>query len=351
MVEKIYFRMNETILPDGSLIENTVQQAVAPHVKRKQIRFKPMLVAGLLGLCLVAATPVLAACVPSIYELMYQISPELAQHFAPIQESCEDNGIRMEVVATYIHENIAEIYVTMQDLTGNRIDETIDLFDSYSIHRAFDSTAHSEFIDYDEDKKTATFLISISEWDNTIIGSKITFSVREFLSHQVSLEDVSIPINLSSIGDAETMSVRDGPNADYTIVGYGDQASFEKQESYEFLSPGKSIYQPATDLDVTGIGLIDGKLHIQLATAEKISLGPHGYFYLVNPDGNQIQSTYSIGFAKDIDTDNRTDYQEFIYDMPEEGLENYKLNGCFYTSGLNTKGNWKVTFDLINSEE
>ena len=39
----------------------------------------------------------------------------------------------MEVEAVYVHADTAEIYLSMQDLTEERIDETVDLFDSYSI--------------------------------------------------------------------------------------------------------------------------------------------------------------------------------------------------------------------------
>lgn len=61
--------------------------------------------------------------------------------------SDEDNGIKIEVVSVYLHDNIAEVYITMQDLTEqHRVDATMDLFDSYSINRPFDSTAHCKFV-------------------------------------------------------------------------------------------------------------------------------------------------------------------------------------------------------------
>lgn len=39
----------------------------------------------------------------------------------------------MEVVAAMSDQEMTVIYVTMQDLIDNRIDETIDLYDSYSL--------------------------------------------------------------------------------------------------------------------------------------------------------------------------------------------------------------------------
>ena len=72
-----------------------------------------------------------------------------AQYFTPVQHACEDQGIRMEVLSVYIHGDTAEIYISLQDQTGNRIDETTDLFDSYDILRPYDSTATCRFAGYD----------------------------------------------------------------------------------------------------------------------------------------------------------------------------------------------------------
>ena len=71
-------------------------------------------------------------------DIFYSLYPDMAMKLSPVNESCEDNGIKMEVESIYVHENMAEIYISMQDLTGNRIDETTDLFDSYDIHTSCD---------------------------------------------------------------------------------------------------------------------------------------------------------------------------------------------------------------------
>ena len=132
--------------------------------------------------------PALAARVEPIYELMYMISPTIAQFFMPVQKSDEDNGVKMEVVSAHIHDNVAEIYIIMQDLTKSRIDETTDLFDSYSINRPFDSSSHCESVGYDKNTKTATFLITIDEWGNkdiagyTLHGDFVTSGMESHIS-------------------------------------------------------------------------------------------------------------------------------------------------------------------------
>ena len=68
-----------------------------------------------------------AAYIPSINNLLSIVSPKTALKLEPIESSSEDDGIKMEVVAAMSDEEMAIIILRMQDLTGNRIDETLDL--------------------------------------------------------------------------------------------------------------------------------------------------------------------------------------------------------------------------------
>ena len=345
MFEKTYKSMNAQIKPDQALINDTVKivQNQSRHVKHKARPFfrKPIAVAAMMVLCIVLATPVLAN-VPAIYDFMYWGSPAVAQFFVPVQEAAEDNGIRMEVVSAYIHGSTAEIYITLQDLIGDRIDETTDLFDSYSINRAFDSSATCQNVSYDKNTKTTTFLILITEWGNhDITGSKLTFSIRQFLSHKTVLEGIAVDIDLDELDEAETF--RTGNRLG--ISGKDIPLSSDSGR-YEVLVPGRTVYSPITGLDVTAIGYVAGKLHIQLATSEKLTLDNHGYFYLVDKEGSPVQSDYSVSFAENMNSDDRVDYQEFVFDIAPTQIGEYTLYGSFWTSGLRTEGKWRVTFPL-----
>lgn len=55
----------------------------------------------------------------------------------------------MEVVSADIRGDTARIYITMQDLIGDRVDETIDLYDSYDIRLPFDGTGFCGKVGYD----------------------------------------------------------------------------------------------------------------------------------------------------------------------------------------------------------
>ena len=155
-----------------------IEAADAAPNKRKRVWAKWGTAAACLCLICGLAIPAMAAFSPSFYELLYAVTPATAQFFKPVQRSCEDNGIRMEVTAAYIHENTAEIYLSMQDLTGTNFDETVDLFDSYRLHTPFDCTGHCKLANYDPDTHTATFLVTLEQWDRqSIEGEKLTFSL------------------------------------------------------------------------------------------------------------------------------------------------------------------------------
>ncbi|NMB97860.1 MAG: hypothetical protein GYA02_14845 [Clostridiaceae bacterium] len=72
----------------------------------------------------------------------------------------------------------------------------------------------------------------------------------------------------------------------------------------------------------------------------------HGYFFLTDKSGNKIQCAYTVYFAENIDKQNRIDYVEYVFDIPQSEIGQYSLYGTFVTSGLFTKGNWRVTFPL-----
>lgn len=312
--------------------------------KKRRVSTKRKVAIAMLAsvLCLTAATPVLAANVPEVYELMYLVSPSVAQYFKPVQKSAEYDGIKMEVVSAYIHGNTAEVYITMQDLTGDRLDETTDLYDSYSIHRPFDSVAHCTNVGYDDTSKTATFLVSITEWDSKdITGDKITFSVREFMSNVNKNFDYSIQIDMQSIGGAAATQM-------VVSSGGGGDAYPVDSDNIEALIPSAPMPElTIVGLDLTGIGYINGQLHIQIANNNPLENGNNSHIYLKDSKGDIVENDYSFNFTTQHEDDTqRKDYCEFVFDIPKDDINDYSVFGNFYITGPLTKGFWSVTFPL-----
>lgn len=303
---------------------------------------KPVIAAAILLLCFSVAIPVGVADSDTVYGLMYFVSPEIAQFFHPVQKSDIDNGIKMEVVSCYIHGDTAEIYIAMQDLTGDRIDETIDLYDSYSILAPFDSSAHCERAGYDENTKTATFLITIQNMNGkdlkNILGDKVTFTVRQFLSRKKIYKGVKIPYDFTSASQAE-ITQQVNPTG-------GGGLAYADTDTLTVLVPGEPYTGfPIEGVSLTGIGFIDGKLHIQTAVKDPLNNDNHGFMYLADKEGNRLEGEANYYFITQ-NGDIRVDYQEEIFPVTPEELLKYELYGEFYVSDLMTNGKWDVTFPL-----
>lgn len=330
-----YKKMMEHVAAPEGLIEETINASVPAHRactghKRTAVVF------AIIVLCIALAIPVMAAT-PGAYDMLYAISPSVAQLFVPIRESDESNGICMEVLSAYVHEDMAEIYIAMTDLTDDRIDETIDLFDSYSIHRGFDSSATCRLAEFDPDTGTAIFYIMIQQMNGKeIAGEKLTFSVREFISRGEAMESVPLTLGWSlAEPDAETI---------YTEFS-GMSGDSAMNCSGNVLKPSGSMLRLLSTVDITGMGFVDDKLHIQLATEDKFTYDSHGYLYLVDSQGNRLYCDYSVSFIEGAGEE-RMDYEELVFDVSPEKLSDYTVFGSFWTHHMRTEGNWRVTFQL-----
>lgn len=299
---------------------------------------------GTLAACLLLAfimsVPALAAAdFDPAYNLLYMVSPTIAQKLKPVRVSCEDNGIEFEVISAYVEGNEANIFVSVQDLEGDRIDETTDLFDSYSINTPFDCSSSCKNISYDTETKTATFLISISQWnEQDIIGKKITFSAREMLSNKQEYDDALPDLDTNKISTIPEIVEPTG------IFGGGGMDYQEVADNFCALKPMGILSSPVDGVDITAMGYIDGKLHIQAKYENILETDNHGYVYFKNTKGEEIQCVANVAFF--IDNEHQERYEEYVFDLLDVDLTEYELYGHFVTSSTHITGNWSVTFPL-----
>ena len=317
--------------------------------KRKRLK-KWCAIAACLCLVFSLAVPVMAASMPAFYNILYAVSPAAAQFFKPVQLFCEDNGIRMEVSAAYIHENIAEIYISIQDLEGTKFDETIDLFDSYQINTPFDCSSHCILSGYDPDTHTAEFLITIEQWDDQdITGDKLTFSLREILSNKKTYEGIIDGVSLADIRLDNTTQKVDprGISGSEFIEKYEGSAM---QELPMVLKPSGTICSPVDGVSLTDIGYVDGYLHIQVYYKDILKTDNHGTIGLINKEtGETISADGSVSF---FDNTGESSYEDYIFtEISAETLGEYDLYGEFITSSGPIAGNWSVTFPLEDTDK
>lgn len=370
MFKDNYSNLYNQIRPSEELINTTLERTQKVEKVRQKTIYKHrrvLLAAAVVCLCaIIMATPVFAVSNDFVYSVMYQISPQMAQFFTPIQKSCEINGVEMSVLSCYIHDDTADIYVSMRDVGANIVDESLDLFDSYSINTPFDSTAHCENVKYDESSRTATFLITISQWDKQeIVGDKLTFTVRSLLYGKKEYQNYIAPIDLSN---AEKSPETQKQEVFYNCSGFGDT-------SMEVLAE-QDTYNNATDfgkMSFSAIGYIDGCLHIQMKYEDYAENDNHCWIYLHDKredyseykDDDLTDGYNSQGFYEPDDLyneysvtwyDKNTKYIETVYEPNSDYSTNqfikeiasYEICGDFYTTKDAYHGNWKITFPIEN---
>lgn len=326
-----------------------VQTLTARPAPKKRF-FAPIrkipVVAVLLVLCFFCSVPVLAASIDPLYQLMYRFSPGTAQFFRPVAKSDVSNGIEMTVLSSYIHGDTAEIYLSLQDLEGDRLDATTDLNDSYTIHTPFDCSAYSELVSYDEATKTATLRVSISQTDGSAVqGDKITFSTREIISQKAEMLGAEVPLDLQNLPqNAATSPVY------VTGVGSSSASMPDFDDFFDALVPQEPKQIPSVEnITLTGTSFADGKLHIQLAAENTPQTNSHAFLWLETADGTEISCDYSVSFYEE-SAGQRTDYTEFIFSVTPEELSSCRVIGDFFSYGVFTEGDWSVTFPLEAEE-
>lgn len=299
-----------------------------------------------LCLCLCGTVPILAfAGNDFAHELLYSISPSIAQKLKPINVSCEDNGIEMTVVAAEVNGEKTTILLSMHDKIAKRLDETTDLFDSYSICTPYDQSGGCSLVSYDAGTNTATFMLTIEQTDHILLpGDKITFSVNQLLSkkehNNFKIEKIDTN-NVYSITEfLEEPDIRGGSDSESESID-GDNMLFIKPDEANAIILKKGVA-------VTGYGIVEGKLHIQVRFSDILNTDNHGYVYLKNEDGKVVNCQSSVAFW---DQSHVNSYEEFVFEVSAEELVNYEIWGEFWTcNNAPIEGEWQVTFPVEKNE-
>lgn len=340
-----YNAMQRDVRPDAPLLQRT--RAAAQKAPARPRRLRPLIALAAVLVCLALAVPAFAmpalAADPDGYALLYSISPAAAQFFKPVNRSDEDNGIRLTVDSVYLHSDTVEIYVSLQDLTGDRLDETTDLFDSYRINRGFDCSATCSLAGYDAQTRTARFLISITSFDGQDIeGDKLTFSLNRLLTGKTETEGAVTGLDLAAVqAEPATQQVtRRGGS------GIAAEAGGSTAETRTALVPTGTLAAPAPGVAITAVGYVDGLLHIQVLYENILETDNHGQLWLDN-GVEKLECLGSLSFFAENGSDS---YEDYYFDVTPAQLADCTLYGSFVTADTLIEGNWEITFPLTETD-
>lgn len=322
-----------------------VEKKIKSHKYSMSLK-KSISVALAVCLCLMLSVGVMAATIPSFGNLLSIVTPDIALMLQPVEISSEDDGIKMEVVAAMNDDEMAVIYVTMQDLLGNRIDETLDIY-HYSLTGA--RTFNCQIVNYDEKTKTATLRMEANGGEK-LNGKKVSFRITSFLSDKLIFDEVETGVNLSKVltaNDSQTIPL----DMNNIPGGGGDlYKEFKSQGTIKVLKTDQmKLTLPKVDfVHISNIGYIEGRLHIQTKWVGD-GVDDHGFLYFVDTSGNMADiKSASISFGTDEsgNTEYGHDYIEYIFDVDNINLNELKLMGHFVSNSNYTEGDWKTTFKI-----
>ncbi len=338
VMRKAGYDMNNNITNEGS--SNRRMKVVFRRVAA--VLAAAVLATGTLSL-------LVSADVANTYDIVYLVSPAIAQTLKPVNATCEREGIEMNVISASIVDNEVYAYVSVTDKQGGRIDSTVDLYDSYRIKTpfGFDSMSGCSFDRYDEETNTAYFFIRISSMDGESIkkykNKKITFSLNTLLTGKQNYEGELTEIDTNNITDKESKAM--GEELVYGYSGESADFSHEQMANFPCLIPeSEPLCKPVDAAAVTAVGFVDGKLHVQTRYNNVDKFDNHGFVSLIDSDGNKIESKDAVLFCDANDESTRYTEQEF--DIPKEKISQYKLYGEFTTCTTRIDGDWQVTFKV-----
>lgn len=297
--------MNADLILDSinDVRNDFILEAETPVRKRHALR---RLAAAAIAavLCLALAVPAVASS-PIGYSIMYTISPALAQSLKPVNQSCEENDIRMEVISAVIEDSAAYIQIGLTGLEDGLLDGSTDLNDSYYVNYSFDAAASCSKLDYDDETNTITYLIRLSPMgDEKLTGGKVTFGLRELCGFTADWE---------------------GPLEDVALTPSDETV------------PG-----PVEHAAITCVDFVDDKLHVEVYFDPIDAGGANGFLYLKDENGEPIYG----------ESDSRHDeagtgrYDDYTFDVTPDQAESCALWGWFYTMSEPIEGPWSVTFPL-----
>lgn len=366
-MERINMDKDELIIKNALNDVNTPEYNIVSEIEKsraakKSPSFKRHMVTVATSIFLMLFTVAAAAATISGFKyLLSIIGEENTAVITPVEISDEDQGIKMEVVAAGRFDNILRVYVTLQDMTGERLGDDVSLIEHFRLtgmERVGGMSSWGwKLIDYDEENNKATMLFELAGSSKlegeelTLEINKILYNTKEYWNYKVTEADLSNvdrnpPIFYAMMNQFLSTSNINYIGEDVVLVlkEQSDKISFPQTEGF----------------NICAMGVVDGKLHIKTRNYENedkdISYNlyfvdlksPQKYENLINPEG-----IFRFNLDEKGDITKETDfpaYIEHIYDIDTDRLDEYELLAYIRESDA-IEGDWEVSFNSEDSGE
>lgn len=327
--------------------------------RKRKIR-RPLFVLLAACMCLVLSVTVMAATgvIDEVVSALTKgpLTEDLAPLLGQVEAYCTDNGIKMNMVGALASGDSLIVVFTLEDIEQSRIPQGINP-PRLSVNDNSFHLGHTQ-VAYDPETKTATIAyIFILEY-----SSEVTLSFNE-LEYCKTFTPINTSIDLAAVGETDKMKYvgnlsygngycMGGPNAELV------EELLQKGE-LPLLIPSDEggTISGINYARISGIGYIDGQLHIQLYYFDDIDeTGVSAWLSLIFSENNKLTSTeyeyslydenllYSCNFSAQLFGKAGTMW-ELVYDISPKALVSNNLFAVSDVFNIElATGKWKVSF-------
>lgn len=369
--QKIYDELSQ-INVDASKLTEKVKSKLheeTPNVSTWRVRWRKSAVAVAAMLVIFVFTAV-AAVSGGFDWFIEKFNPSFGEIVEPVEIYSEDQGIRMEIIGAQKYSNMAVVYLSLQDVTGqNRLTEQTDFRDGFSVKmntQELKISGEKEVLTgsvsweqnvlfFNEDTNTIYYEFIITADPETPLADPLDLGSFLIYFDTRSYIDELIPLSLAKIDSAEIMTIKED-----NIWG-GSNLPDDYSLFNKILKPGYYADMPHGEEDqwVSNVGIVDGKLHVQIGKIFNKEFGSSDVnLALQTSEGETIQCEYELVLLGDennnllnLEKNNYADavykYDEFIFPVIPDDFDIY-FNGSVY-SGV--EGKWNVAVNLSDSND
>lgn len=310
-------------------------------------------------LTLVCATGVLAAT--GLSDQLGMLSRQTLAFLKPVNEQCEDAGLRVEVIAAMNDGDTAIAYIGLEDLTGqNRLDATTQAPDCNLEDPAW--FAQVDNVYYKDDGSVVLRVVG-QDGRSEISGSKVTLSLDNVLSGGQCSYGVDTGYTVADVlAQNANPLLNVGAQIDsYTLMAGMDSRLYRQLESGSFqtlkvMDGVRLVDDRASWATLRSAGVVDGVLHILIEPD-----ADHWYntlnFSLADENGELLDVASGVVYLGQrykvgrVPMAEYSQYQEHLLELPQ-GYDPEQLHILCDISTYDTciSGRWDVTFTLQENE-
>ena len=291
------------------------QERTEQPVMKKKISFAFIL--AMILLLAFAATAIAGSVNEDFNAWLYRIWPEAATALMPVDMSCENNGIRLEIISAVADGE--ELYITysMEDLEKDRLNTEcspvmyVDDARSYDWESSFEQPIRDEATGKIIFGEHFTYNGNITAADNVLNAH-----IHSFISHrQTALVDL-FPYLEQFGSEVKTATVPEGAGTLWRADVYAEQDVEKRSGSVpadtQVINPAYSReIRLADTVFLSGIGMVDGRLHVQLhfVDHQKRTIGEYLDTVSYRPDETEV-------LLRDKDSETWYDEKYLVQDLP-----------------------------------